>query len=614
MLFLFYLYDNDIIIKYRILFRKVVFKINLNIKSNEKFKTAAIGAFVGFLVFILIYGFAPLNPVNENFVLTGYLEKDVAQHYAGWKLYRNSPWDFPLGVGELIEEPYGNSVSYTDSIPLFAIFFKMLSPVLPHTFQYFGIFVALCFILQGVFGALLVSLFTDCYFYCSLGAAFLSLAPVLVERAFRHCALTAQFLIIAALYYYFKNKKLSNKSYIPFYIINALAITIHPYFLPFTFAIMFAFAVEDFFSYRNLWKPWAHIVLSIGITLAVGYVTGAFFSGDILAATGYGYFSLNLNSFFNPVSVEFTGEHNWSRILGDRPYFGGQIEGFNYLGLGVIVAAAFSFIAIALKDFRNVTRFIRNHFGIIFSTVCLTVFSFGDAVYYGALKIFDIPYPESLKQIFGMFRATGRFGYMLHYLIILLALYGIAKFFSNKKLAFAVMTVFFAVQLFDISDVLIEKHNYFYNFSEDNRQCEELIPQHPFWAETIQQVDGVVEICDIHQPLYGNGMIDLASLCGEYGKGINSNFCARFNYVMRQKRVETHSYIFRELNECRNHLFVMDNLNNAQTILEDGISQAFIVDGQLVMIPTLYSEDEIAEFTAMGNFEQVTEYKDYMTE
>ena len=83
----------------------------------------------------------------------------------------------------------------------------MLSPVLPHTFQYFGIFVALCFILQGVFGALLVSLFTDCYFYCGLGAAFLSLAPVLVERAFRHCALTAQFLIIAALYYYFKNKK-----------------------------------------------------------------------------------------------------------------------------------------------------------------------------------------------------------------------------------------------------------------------------------------------------------------------------------------------------------------------------------------------------------------------
>ena len=65
-----------------------MFTINLNVKSNEKFKTAATGAVIGFIVFLLIYGFAPLNPMNENFVLTGYLEKDVAQHYAGWKLYR----------------------------------------------------------------------------------------------------------------------------------------------------------------------------------------------------------------------------------------------------------------------------------------------------------------------------------------------------------------------------------------------------------------------------------------------------------------------------------------------------------------------------------------------
>ena len=589
--------------------------INLNnIKSENRLKTAAVGAVIGFIVFILIYGFSPLNPTNEQFVLTGYLEKDVAQHYAGWKLYRNSPWQFPLGVGEHIEQPYGNSVSYTDSIPLFAIFFKALSPVLPHTFQYFGIFVALCFVLQGAFGALLVSLFAECPFYCGIGAAFFSFAPILVERAFRHCALTAQFLIIAALYYYFKNKKQCCKSYIPFYIINAVAITIHPYFLPFTFAIMFAFAVEDCFLAKNWWKPWVHIVLSIALTLGVGYVTGAFFSGDILAATGYGYFSLNLNAFFNPISVAFTGEHNWSKILADRPYFGGQIEGFNYLGIGVMAAVAIGAALVVVKNFKVILSFVINHFGIIFSAICLTVFALGDAVYYGGLKIFDIPYPDSLKQLFGMFRATGRFGYMLHYLIILLALYGIYQFFSNKKLAFAVITVFFAVQLFDISDVLVEKHNYFYNFSEDNRQCEELIPTHPFWAETIQNVESVVEICDIHQPLFGNGMIDLASLCGEYGKGINSNFCARFNYVLRQKRVETHSYIFRELQECRPHLFIMDNLNNAQAILENGISQAFIVDGQLVMVPTMYTDEEIAAFEAMGNFEQVTDYTAYITE
>ena len=58
---------------------------------------------------------------------------------------------------------------------------------------------------------------------------------------------------------------------------------------------------------------------------------------------------------------------------------------------------------------------------------------------------------------------------------------------------------------------------------------------------------------------------------------------------------------------------IMDNLDNAQYILENGISQAFVVDGQLVMIPALYTDAEIAEFAAMGNFEQVTDYAAYMT-
>ena len=122
--------------------------------KNDKTYIALLGAVIGFAVFLVIYGLAPLNPTNENFVLTGYLEKDIAQHYAGWKLFRNSDWQFPLGVGQNIEYPYGSSVSYTDSIPLFAIFFKLISPVLPQTFQYFGLFVCLCYSFTRLFWAI----------------------------------------------------------------------------------------------------------------------------------------------------------------------------------------------------------------------------------------------------------------------------------------------------------------------------------------------------------------------------------------------------------------------------------------------------------------------------
>ena len=507
--------------------------------KNDKTYIALLGAVIGFAVFLVIYGFAPLNPTNENFVLTGYLEKDIAQHYAGWKLFRNSDWQFPLGVGQNIEYPYGSSVSYTDSIPLFAIFFKLISPVLPQTFQYFGLFVCLCFILQGLFGALLVNLFTDCKVYCGLGAFLLVLSPVMIERAFRHCALTAHFIIIAALYYYFKNKKNCFKSYIPFYIINIIAITIHPYFLPFSFAIMFAFAVEDFFIGNNRIKSVIHIIASIIITLAVGYAIGAFYNEGGKAILGYGYFSMNLNAFFNPISKGFEGANNWSAVLNDRPYFGGQTEGFAYLGIGIILAIIISAVLLIVKNFKEIFEFIKNHFGIIFSTVCLTIFAIGNGVYYGGLLLFRYPLSdEFIAKYLNIFRGNGRFGWLLFYLLILLALYGISKYINSKKIAALILCIVCFVQIFDLSGVLLEKHNYFYNYSSENRQSGHLFAQHPFWEETVQKVDGVIEMQSEQGSMFGNGLIDIASMCGEYDKYINSTFAARTSVAKRNEVIE----------------------------------------------------------------------------
>ncbi len=577
--------------------------INLCDTNNKnRFKSGIIGALVGFAVFIFIYGFSPLNPLNEQFVLSGYLEKDIAQHYAGWKLFRNSPWQFPLGVGTHIEYPYGGSVSYTDSIPLFAIFFKFLSPVLPHTFQYFGLFVCICFILQGLFGALLTNLFNDCKVFCGIAAAFFCLSPVMVERAFRHCALTAHFLIIAALYYYFKNKKCSDKSYIPFYIINAFAITIHPYFLPFTFAVMFAFAVEDFFTGKNHIKSVVHIFASIFLTLAVGYSIGAFYNKGGMAVLGYGYFSMNLNAYFNPSSKGFD---SWSRILNARPVTGGQMEGFNYLGVAVLFMVATGALITVIRNFKDVISFIKNHFGIIFSALCLTVFAVGDVVTYGGLQIFRFPIPEQIIiKVFNIFRGNGRFGWMLFYLLLAFAIYSVYKYLPGKKAAAVFLLVLFVVQLFDLSSVLIEKHNYFYNFDTENRQNCSVVAQHSFWEETIKQVDGVVEMQSEQGSMFGNGMIDIASLCGEHGKYINSAFAARTSVEDRNNFIEFHKSLVSQ-NDWHNVLYIVEETKLFDDLISSGNCQSFKVDGQLVVIPAIYSQSEIDNFISLGSFEQI---------
>lgn len=574
--------------------------------DKDKCKIAAIGAFIGLAVFLIIYGFAPLNPFNENFVLTGYLEKDIAQHYAGWKLFRNSEWSFPLGVGQNIEYPYGGSVSYTDSIPLFAIFFKALSPVLPATFQYFGLFVCMCFVLQGLFGALLANLFTDCKTYCGLSAFLLCIAPVMVERAFRHCALTAHFIIIAALYYYFKNKKNSCKSYVPFYIINIIAITIHPYFLPFSFAVMFAFALEDFFIAKNRIKSVLHIFASIAATLVVGYCIGAFYNEGGMAILGYGYFSMNLNALFNPVSKGFEGESNWSAVLNDRPFFGGQTEGFAYLGIGIILAAALSAVLLLIKHRSDIIAFVKTHFGIVFSTLCLTVFAIGDGVYYGGLLLFRYPLSEEIIiKYLNIFRGNGRFSWMLFYLVMLFGLYGISKFLKTKKAAaFALCAICF-VQLFDLSGVLIEKHNYFYSYSPDNRQAATVFAQHPFWEETVQQLDGVIEMQSEQGSMFGNGLIDIANLCGEYDKYINSTFAARTSVNKRRDVIEQQKALLAQ-DKYDNVLYIVEETKLFDDLIRSGICQSFEVDGQLVVVPALYTDSEIAAFEDLGSFEQIT--------
>ena len=114
---------------------------------------------LGAAAFLLVFGPSPLDVTNDAFCRGGFIEKDIQQHYAGWLFYRQSALRFPLCIAESVNWPDGLSVAYTDSIPLPAAFFRLLSPLLPETFQYFGWFTLVCFFLQGAFGARLLGLF-----------------------------------------------------------------------------------------------------------------------------------------------------------------------------------------------------------------------------------------------------------------------------------------------------------------------------------------------------------------------------------------------------------------------------------------------------------------------
>ena len=54
-----------------------------------------LGAALGVLVFLAVYGVSPLDVANDAFCRGGYIEKDIQQHYAGWLFTAKTQLGFP---------------------------------------------------------------------------------------------------------------------------------------------------------------------------------------------------------------------------------------------------------------------------------------------------------------------------------------------------------------------------------------------------------------------------------------------------------------------------------------------------------------------------------------
>ncbi len=557
-----------------------------NFTQNKKILFAT-GCFIGLCVFLFVFTFSTLNVTNDSFFINGFIEKDVAQHYAGWLLFSESDWQFPLGVGENMAYPYGSSVSYTDSVPLFAIFFKLFASVLPETFQYFGIYVCLCYMLMGGFSALLIQFFANSFIYSAVGALLFSFSPVMMERAFRHTALTSHFLIIAALYYYFKNKgNYTLKSTVPFIIINVLAITIHPYFLPFTFGISFAFYLEWAFAKKQPLKASMFIIISLGATLFTGWVIGAFHSIGSAGDIGYGTYSLNLNSYINPVSKNIG---DWSVFTNPRALLVGyQEEAFNYLGFGVIVALVLCipFILIVKAVRKEFFTLIKSSFGIIVTTVLLTIFALSNLIAFGGLVLINVPLSPQIQAIASVFRASGRFGWLLFYLIYLIVAVTLSrvKIAKIKFLPIILLSCVIVVNIYDISPVIAVKNNYFSGkgYAGDGHTMSTALTDE-FWHTAVQDFDYIAAL-DTDLAVYA-GAIDLAVLSGKANRDIkvNLSFEARAENENRANFVQNTKTELQSGMIDDNTLYLVSDTSSYTQYIESEKYIVVKVDGQLLM-------------------------------
>lgn len=427
-------------------------KININIVT----------ALLGGIAFVLIYGVKILNPLYTDWLLTG---GDPSQHYLGWEFFRRSDWYFPLGLTDQLAYPLKTSVIYTDSIPIFAVFFKLFRSILPRQFQYFGIWGLLCFVLQGYYAAKILGERSSSKTVILAGSIFFIVSPVMVFRMYYHTALAAHWLILLAIYFYSKHEKEYRDIFRPVMqwgILGILIGSIHLYFVPMCGAILLGYILCSIWKERKIRIRFIYpsISFSVGLFLTV-YLLGGFSSGADTGTNNLGLFSFNLNAFLNPMSystlLKNTSLWNWPF------YTQGQYEGFSYLGMGIILLCACGIVLMIKNIFRRRKPSVYQVMTVLMS-IGLIALAVSPTITWNDKLLLQLPYSSTIYKYWGIFGSCGRMAWPVVYFLMIFGITSIGNMkWKRKEISCVVLILACLVQVVDLSGQLYKRHE---NYSE----------------------------------------------------------------------------------------------------------------------------------------------------
>ena len=318
-------------------------------------KLAALNGFLAYWFVTRFNGFWPLHTNWLFNVRDGNV--DASANYLGWEFFRHdSLLQWPIGKISTVGPVGGSSVAMTDSLPLLAILFKPFTFWFDTPFQYFGIWIFVCFILQAVFASKLLSLWVSNRFVVFLGTFFFTLAPALLDRIRFHLPLAAHWVVLAAMYLYFsKNKKI-----LPWLVLGSITVFIHAYLIPLVAAVFLAHELASLSKNRTAVVRFIrNLLLFIAVQGVSAFQSGLFIFGFKSGVkSGFGDFSANVLTLVDPARQSTSAGNTWSLRfpnIAEGPY---QYEGFAFVGSGVI---AIMFVLLARQVIRlQVKRSLAN--------------------------------------------------------------------------------------------------------------------------------------------------------------------------------------------------------------------------------------------------------------
>jgi len=380
---------------------------------------------LGALVFFLAIGPQALNPQNIAWLEQG----DPATHYLGWEFFRHAPWTFPLGLNPSYGLELSSSIIFSDSNPLLALLFKPFSAWLPDTFQYFGLWLLACCVLQAWFGWKLLGLISGNPVIRLLGTGLLVFSPVMLLRMGAHLSLAGHFLILAALYLALVPGL--RRRHWAWGSLLAVTSWVHAYLLAMVALIWLADLLGKAFS-RQL-TPRQGLIeggLLFALVSVCCWQAGYFSIADGAASAGFGLYRMNVLSPVDPAG--------WSLILPDLPKREDDFEGFNYMGLGVLLLVPVALIA-WVGNRQSLKGMVRVRPWLLLALFGLWIFALSNQIGIGAMTV-GYPLPELILKLANVFRASGRMFWPVLYALVLGVLYLVVRGYRPRVVIFLLAT------------------------------------------------------------------------------------------------------------------------------------------------------------------------------
>nr|WP_281378995.1 DUF6311 domain-containing protein [Aurantimonas endophytica] len=368
---------------------------------------------------------------------------DNATGLIGFYALAQDAWDWPLLHTASIHPPEGVNIYFTDPVPIAALLGKLFYQATGILFPYMGTWILLCYVLNSVIAYAILRHLKVPTAASAVASLLLILLPAFLWRH-QHIGLIAQFTIMLSILGYVRFTSVSSRREIALWTGGTgFLVFLNPYLLAMSSAVILA-GLLDAWHRRRI--SITHAALSLSL-LAVTALASAFACGligdgsDLPEAGGFGIYSMNLLSPIMPQFSSFSAGRSFLDATG------GQYEGFNYLGAGVI---SLTVLAVVFGG-RRISRALIERPFLSVMAVLLVFYAASNVIYVGTTELVTLPYNDLpfIGRITSTFRASGRFFWPIGFLIVIGAVWALSRSRLRPMLT-ALVTLAVCLQLYDL--------------------------------------------------------------------------------------------------------------------------------------------------------------------